>query len=284
MDENTFVSNQEMGEELNQLARLIFDAAADNWYAAIGLEIAAGVLAVILATLNLSGDTALIGAMVGTILVVASYSLRLKFDIQYDTAETMRRQSVLSEALDWPISRVQMSEWRRQAGKQIRTQARLAPRDPDFYSTQKEIGAERLAEMTIESAFFTRHLYGKLCRWIWAVFITTLLAIVLLMALALIEAVPDSIDHLIASIVFAIIPVLLAIDLLGWGLRLKRLLSTIQSVEASLERLRGTPDMGVPQVLRLVAEYNCQVVTGIPIHNWLYAKWCNEIRKLWEQR
>jgi len=118
----------------------------------------------------------------------------------------------------------------------------------------------------------------------WVLFRLTKTTLVLLMALALTEAVPDSVDHLIASIVFAIIPVLLAIDLLGWGLRLRRLLSTIRSVEAGLERLRGTPDMGLPQVLRLVAEYNCQVVTGIPIHNRLYAQWCDEIRELWEQR
>lgn len=281
---NKLMNNQQTGEELNQLARLLFDSAANNWYSVVGLEVGAGVLAAVLSVLDLSGDVALIGATIGTILLVASYALRLRFDIQYDTAETMRRQSVLTEALDWPVGKVQMSEWRRQAGKQIRSQTKLTPRAPNFYSTQKGIGAERLAEMTVESAFYTRHLYAKLCHWIWIVFVSALLMLALVVTVALTKAIPDSIDYLIARIVFSIIPILLTIDLLGWGLRLRRLLPAIRDIEEGLERLRGTADVTLPQVLRLVSEYNCQVATGIPIHNRLYAQWCDEIRELWHQR
>ncbi|MFQ5850970.1 MAG: hypothetical protein ACE5JU_10330 [Candidatus Binatia bacterium] len=278
------MDNRQIGEELNQLARFLFNSAANKWYAAIGVEITAGILSAVLNVLDLSGDSALIGAVVVTILLVASYILRLRFDTEYDTAEMMRRQSILTEALDWPVGKVQMSEWRRQAGKKIRDQVRATTRDPNFYSTRKDTGPERLAEVTIESAFFTRHLYIKLRSWIWAIFWVTLAALVLALTIALTRAVPTTLDLVIARVVYSIVPVVLAIDLFGWWLRLGRLTTAIRRIERGLERLRGTSDMDLPQVLRLISEYNCRVVTGIPIHNWLFTRWGDEIRELWQQR
>lgn len=40
------MDNQQRGEKLNQLSRLLFDSAANKWYFAAILEIVAGVLVV----------------------------------------------------------------------------------------------------------------------------------------------------------------------------------------------------------------------------------------------
>jgi hypothetical protein len=88
------------GEELSQLARFLFDDCADKWYAAFGLEVFAGILALILDLLNLPSLWALGGALLGLALLILAYYLRLLFEDQYHSAETMRRQSVLTEALD----------------------------------------------------------------------------------------------------------------------------------------------------------------------------------------
>lgn len=278
------MDNQKIGEELSQLSRLLFDTASNKWYASIGLEIGAGVLATVLGLLELSGDWAFAGAVISTFLLIIAYVLRLQFDDQYDLAETMRRQAVMTEALGWPVGRVQLSQWRQKAGKKVRTNFKLKPRDPDFYTTQKAEGAERLAEMVIESAFYTRHLYINLRAWIWRLFVGAAFFSFLLVTITLTKAIPDSVDLVIARIVYSFVPIVLSINLFGWGLRLNRLISSICDVEEGLEELCGTSDMEVPQVMRLVAEYNCQVVSGFPIHNRLFDYWKDDINELWKQR
>ena len=73
-------------------------------------------------------------------------------------------------------------------------------------------------------------------------------------------------------------------NLLGWAPKLGRLTSTIQEVEDGLECLKNTSTLDVPQVMRLVSEYNCQFVEGIPIHSWLFLRWHDETHELWESR
>jgi hypothetical protein len=80
-----------------------------------------------------------------------AYYLRLRFHNQYDLAETMRRQSVLTEALAWPIERVQATEWRRRAGRRILERFKLKPREADYYTTTQATGPARLVAMTLES-------------------------------------------------------------------------------------------------------------------------------------
>lgn len=278
------MDNRQKGEELNQLARHLFDAAANKWYGAIGLEVGTGLLAVVLGIIEPSGDWAFVGAVIVTLLLAIAYALRLWFDDQYDTAETMRRQSVLSEALDWAVDTVQMSDWRAKAGNRVRSRLEAQPRDPSYYATEKTSGAERLAEMTIESAFYTRRLYAKVRFWAWIIFAAAALASLFVITLLLTTAVPDSVDLVAARAVYSFVPIVIAVDVFGWALRLGRLISAIQSVEAGLERLIESRTAELPQVLRWVSEYNCQVVQGIPILNWLFLRWHDEIADLWNQR
>src|SRR6266849_7139191 len=81
--------------------------------------------------------------------------------------------------------------------------------------------------------------------------------------------VPDNVRLLVAKALLSFITLVLSVNLLGWALKLGRLASTIQEAEEGLERLKNTSTLDVPQVIRLVSEYNCQVVDGIPIHSWL---------------
>jgi len=80
------------------------------------------------------------------------------------------------------------------------------------------------------------------------------------------------------------VPTALAIDLLGWAIKLGGLISGIKDIEIDLDRIHGAVELDLPQVMRLVSEYNCQVVIGIPIHNWMFNKWHDEISELWKDR
>ena len=278
------MTNQQAGEELNQLSRLLFDAAANKWYLAIGLEIVSGLVAVVVGVAHFPDDVALYVTLVGIIPLVIAYVLRLQFSDQYGVAETMRRQSILCEALDWPVDKIQMSEWKQRAGVKLRKVLKLQPRDPDYYATRQPMGLGRLAEMTIESTFYTRHFYLRLKGWVWMIFVAATALLILVLVVALTNAVPKTLDMIVAQALVLLLPIVLAVDLLGWGLKLQGLTNGIREVEADLERIRKSESVDLPQVMRLVSEYNCQVVTGLPIHNLMFARWHNEIAELWQER
>src|SRR5690606_29697626 len=103
---------QEQGEELNTLAGILFTEAGQKWYAAAAIEILVGLASSVLLLFDLPTTAGWVVAAVGFLAYVVAYYLRLRSETQHSQAETMRRQSVLSEALDWELSRAQLSEWR----------------------------------------------------------------------------------------------------------------------------------------------------------------------------
>lgn len=278
------MDSRSRGEELNQLSRLLFNSAANKWYGSVLFEVSAGILAAVIGALEPPGDLSLLGAIAGVALLIAAYGLRLWFDDQYDAAETMRRQAALTEGLDWPLDRTQASEWRQKAGRRVRNRLKVQARDPDYYASRAPASPQRLAEMTVQSAFYTRHLYTKLRVWSWVLFAGSLLIAGFVVSLALTRMIPDSIDALIARVLYSIVPVVVSVNLLGWALRLTRSIAAIRQIEADLERLLGSEEVTEPRVMRLVSEYDCQLVSGFPIHNFLFNLWHGEIRDLWEQR
>ncbi len=270
------------GEEFNQAARLLFDAAANKWYLSVGLELAAGILSVVLSVCDVSGRLGLGWALVGLLLLGSAYVLRLQFDDLRDTAETMRRQSAFTEGLDWRIDEMQANEWKRKLGHRIRERVRVVHRDPNYYNTEQTVGPQRLAEMTIESAFYTRQMYLKLRTWIWALFIGSILVTGIILLVTVAELVPGQLELPIARAVYAFIPVILTANFLGWALKLNRLIANIDAVEADLRRHVRNRAITLEEVLRLVAEYNCYVAMGFPIHPVLWDHWHQEISELWD--
>lgn len=281
---NILMTSTNSGEELSQLSRLLFDSAADKWYLALSLQMGAGIAAAILGVMSLPGNWSLAGAMAVTAIMSLAYGLRLRFSQQYSMAEAMRRQSVLTEALGMAFSKTQMSVWRQRAGERIRKRVKVEPLAPDYYATKKNVGAAKLAEMTIESAFYTRYLYCKLRTWAWIIFVAATLTAAFIVSVALMGVVPTTFGPIIAKVLYSLVPVALAVDLLGWGIKLGWITAGIQNVEAGLEQLAGSRKVDLSEVMRYVSEYNCQVVGGLPIHNWLFKRWHGEISDHWQQR
>lgn len=272
------------GEELNQIARFLFGEAASKWYIAAVLELTAGVLSGVFAVIERPDLLVMAGAVLGTTLILIAYLLRLWSVQQYGTAETMRRQSVFTEALGWGVSKTQMSKWRQDAGKSTLEKIQRIPRDPNYYTTSKGVGYQKLAEMTLESAFYTRHLYGKIRLWVWIVFLVSAGIVTLVVAVTITGTFPNQVELIVAKVLFAVIPTALAIDLLGWAIKLSQMVREICDIEESLERMLNDNSADLPQVLRIVSEYNCRVVTGIPIHDRIFQRWHDEIKIMWQKR
>lgn len=273
------------GKELSQLSRFLFDSAANKFYFALGIEVVAGTVGVVASLIYLNDQGKLVFAIIGFLLLLVSYILRVRFEDEYDRAETMRRQSVLSEALGWDISKVQFSEWRQKAGQKILNRLKKEMRPEDYYETQERLGPKRLLEMTRESALYTRCLYNKLHGLIGIGLLASFgMLIFVLFAILPIQFLPTSTQIVVAYAIYLILPLVLSSDLLGWFLRLGRVKSEIFRIEEAMERIAKQKTVQEAEVMRLVSEYNCQLVGGLPIPNFLFNLWHGEIRELWETR
>lgn len=276
-------TNRQRGEELNQLARLLFDNASDNFYLSVGIEIVAGLVGIVASLMVNSDIGKFLSAVMGFALLAWSYFLRLRFDEKYDRAETMRRQSVLVEALNWNIGISQFNDWRRMAGQNILEKFRVQPRNADYYETKVGFGGKRLLLMTYESCFYTKFLYCKLKDFILYILLFSLVLIVAVYSVLPMN-VFSSLEIKIAYTIYLLLPVILSSDLLGWYFKLDRLIKSLAEVEGDLERLDKSKKYTEADVMRLVSEYNCQVASGFPIHNWIFNKWHQEIKSLWDSR
>lgn len=271
--------------ELSQLSRLLFNKTATIFYWGLALELLAGVVSVVSGFTQFEPRTSLVTAIVGFILLGISYWFRIKADGMYGDAETMRRQSVLSEALGWEISKVQFSEWKQKAGKKLLNHLKSTMRPEDYYETRSQPGYRKLLEMTQESAFYTRCLYAKLRELFgWMALCSFGLLFFILVILLPLQVVDQNKQLVIANVIYVLLPLVLTADFLGMYIKLGRSKEDICMVEKGLERASKNDPIDRTEVMRLVAEYNCHVVSGVPILNWLFNLWHNDIKDLWENR
>jgi hypothetical protein len=207
--------------------------------------------------------------------------LRFSFESIQDNAETMRRQSVLSEGLGWAIARAQYIEWRQLAGAKVLGHLALNPRPEEYYETKSAIGPERLAAMTFESLIWTIGLYRKVRGYL---IIAILLSAILLVAVLSIAPLFDfSVSTRISLVyfVYLAIPLLVSIDLIGMYLRLSRSILTLSNMTSPLEALADSAPAETTEVLRMVSEYNCTLAAGLPIPKWVFERHYKEIAASW---
>ncbi len=270
-------ANQIKGERLQQSAGYLFDEAATLWYLAASIELSTGLAGAVLVLFDLGRPSALWGAAVGFVLFAIAYALREVATSKYQLGDTMRRQSVLAEALDWEISPSQLGEWERRAGDRINEKVENVARTPSYYTSQEPTGPTRLSHLTSESAFYSKHLYGKLASLLIKVTVVAIIATIAILALPFTK----SKDPEFQTMILLVLPVLLSLNVVGWAVRLSGMTNEILEVEKDLERLQAEGDAQLPLVMRLVNEYNCIVVGGIPIHPWWFKRHQAKIRNAW---
>lgn len=267
--------------ELECLAKLLFDKGVVLRYSALGLEVLAGLVAVIVTFIQPSFETQFWFAISGFAVLVIAYGLKIKFSVIYDNAETMRRQAVFSNALGWDIPKMQFSIWRQLAGKKLIKKLECTKLDEDYYATKQDQGAARLLEMTQESAFWTRHLYLSIMNYLVLVFFFAFILVILVLTFTSSTLVSSNSSLQIAYAIYLIMPLILTADVFGWAIKLHFLCNSIKEIERDIERLSNNTSINENDVLRLVSEYNCQVAQGFPIPNWFFNLHHDYIKSLW---
>jgi len=141
-----------------------------------------------------------------------------------------------------------------------------------------------MAGMTRESAFYTRHL--DLVMRDGLTIAIGIVAVVVAVIVYLVLATPKAAVHagVVAQIVATVVLIAIALDAIGWWLRLNRQASAIREIERGLDRLLAKDEIDTTDVLRLVAEYDCELANSIPIHPSIFNWKHDEIRGLWNDR
>lgn len=272
------------GAKLSQLSRLLFDKSANRWYGSLAVEGGVALLSPVIAAVL--GDGSLI-AGVGLVAALSiAYALRLWAEDLYDTAETMRRQAAFSEGLGWPIDPVQFDDWQRKAGRKLLDRVKTSPRPADYYETRKTTGPRKLAEMTVQSAFWTRSLRLHVRNMLGAMGAAVILLLLIALTLILGSPVEPEVSQAAAQLAPTIVLVAIAVDLAGWILRINRQAATIREVERDLRRTLRKVDaeLSENEVVRLVTEYDCALVTAVPIHQRIFDQKHDDIERLWANR
>lgn len=275
------MDSQKQAAALNQLSRLLFDQAAFRWQLVLAIQLVAGIIGLVVSLIAPSTATSAGWALLVLILLGLSYWVRFLFEDSYDVAETMRRQSVLSEGLNWALSRAQFNEWKSRAGKKLLNSAATNPRPDDYYETQEASSPKRLAEMTFQSLFWTKNLYRKL-----QFYISVFIAVVGGGLMTLLLASPlTNVSHeaslYIAYSIYLFVPVIISIDAVGLLVKLQRTINALCAIEPHIESLAHDPAPLVEEVMRLVSEYNCAVSVGVPIPKWVFRRHHDEIEGYW---
>ena len=210
------MASHHVAAEIGQLARRRFGRAARLLYTSIAVEGISVLISFGLLILSVRGDAGIGGGALVVVLLVGAYYLRLVFQEIYDSAETMRRQAVLTEALGWSINSMARSEWMRKAGWNDTSRAIAQPLPDDYYATQDNRGGKRLARMTAESAFYARNLYGKVRPWLLGALLSAVGLVIVGFVTVSLRATSDHVDAVIAQTVYLLVPLVVSWDLFGW--------------------------------------------------------------------
>ena len=199
----------------------------------------------------------------------------------------MRRQAGFSEGLGWPISARSI--------QRLAAQGRAATPRSDQAETavghllrnQRSAGAAKVSGDDSRFAFWTRSFLVYRVRNLLVVIAVAVL-VLLLMTLSLVlgMSVATGLAHAAGPLAPTVVLVLIAVDLLGWILRINRQAAAIREVENGLNRLVSDTQVGPSdvQVVRLVTEYDCALATAVPIHQRIFARKHDEIARLWDER
>lgn len=275
------MDSQKQAAALNQLSRLLFDQAAFRWQLSLAIQLVAGVIGLVVSLLEPSMATSAGWALFVLVLLALSYWVRFLFEDSYDVAESMRRQSVLSEGLNWALSRAQFNEWKSRAGKKLLNHAATNPRPDDYYETQESSSPKRLAEMTFQSLFWTKNLYRKLQFYFWVFIAVVVVGLTALLLVSPLTRAGFEARLYVVYSVYLFVPVIISIDGIGLLVKLQRAINALCAIEPHIERLAHDPSPLVAEVMRLVSEYNCTVSVGVPIPKWVFNRHHDEIEDYW---
>ena len=261
---------------LQQASRCLFARSVKNLRN--GLILSGALLLLTIVTLTQHGPIA-DTALVLTIATIQLCQMWMKYRALYwfALADEPRRMAQFEYGLGHPPSALRCAAIEKTAG------VCDAPTDTKYWLSQKPVGPTRMAEMVLESSFYTNYLADKCKGIFWWIGITgTVIALIVIVAAYELRDTTRTSD-LTAHIIVLVFVFFLTGDFWSFYLQYRDLADAAQrSHEQAFELLRR----GIiteNDALELAMTYNTAVAQSPPVFSFLHKRYKDQIEVLFKR-
>ena len=263
---------------LSELKHYLYQCGEKWWTWSITLSICALLISVI-AVFSQRPRVAGIAAVCGALLPVAVAWLRESASTALLRGDKCRRLILYADGLGQEIPAAQIADVRAWS---LGASLGPAPFTPPYYASALAVGSRRLADITTESAFFTRFLAGKVQTALWVAFgvIAAVVAAGLLLS-DLTNGAP--IDAVLSA--SKAIGLFVAFLISGDAALLAKKYSDLErEAQLAFERcamLRADAEPAAEDVRAVTEDYGVALLQCPPIPSWLYLRYRDALNDLY---
>jgi len=237
-----------------------------------------GVFGIYLLTAHWTSLFALLLLVLGIIALVLTGGYKKS----YGLAEEARRVYVMHEALGWPISKRQLTEFLQRFSKKSLSKARGTTETERWFASETPSGPRRLLECSQESFFWTHHLMQHAAKWALGIIIGGLICVALVVySVAFTPWLKGS--NLLARVITVVVLSLVTSGFYSWYRLFRERSAQVRDLDNELEYLKTT-QYTLEDVLRIVHEYDCLIMDTPPVPDFIYTLHRDELNKLWKQQ
>lgn len=264
--------------DLSDIRNHLYQTAEDWWIRSLVFS----VITLLISVFALWYTTAVWVGVAGVISIIAPVAITWMREIASTCmlkGDKCRRLILYADGLGTEIPADELAQvraWR------LGCELREAPFVRPYYSSDRLPGAQRLADIVAESAFFTHHLASKLSAGLWASFVCALIlsCIVLYFADFMESGGPGSLIP-IAKSVAVFVAFLIAGDFLLIAKKFSDLKNDAHQTLTRCVHLRSGAHIDTDEVRSIVEDYGISLLQAPPIPGKLYLHYRDELNEIY---
>lgn len=262
---------------LHDVRNHLYDQAEKWWWWSLGLT---GAMQIILLTAVIwNQETAVyISGFIALVVPLAATWLRVLAGGYSGKGDKVRRLILYAEGLGRDIPPQEMSTIRSWT---IGESMKPAPFEGPYFASNLEPGPKKLADITAESAFFTKNLAAKAYRFLVGAFVVSLLILAAIIYVGLIVEKGTGNAPVLGNVILLFASVLLGGDVL---LLMKRYNGLKAAAGAAFDRCADLRDREAPttfEVMQAVEDYHLALVPSPPIPFKLYKRYGGHLNEVY---
>ncbi len=257
-------------ETLSDLRNHLYDGAEAKWNWTLRISVAA-LVASIIGTASANAVALTITGLASIAFPVVISWIRELASTEILHADKCRRLVLYSDGLGHTVAAAELAEvnsWG--LGSQIQP----APFSGSYYQSTHSPGPRRLADITTESAYFTKFLAGKVQVWLWWIFAVSIAVVIGTLSLAELAKSAAPTDLVIAAKAIGIfVAFLVSSDVALPAKKFGDLSKAADLAFRQGDQLRRLPEPDVEFVRTIVDDYGTASLQCPPIPSWLFLKY-----------
>jgi hypothetical protein len=263
---------------MNLVDAMSSDFAAAKRWAMLNLSIGAAIYLVSLTVIFLPTGGEKLVAIIVLLAQIFTFFARAKMDESYGCGETIRRAAMLQDGLGIRPSALVIADL---CARVCLPESTKPPYLGSYYASQSEIGPKRLAEILLESAFWTKNLSRKTEKIMWWVIAVSTIVIVSTAIAFLLWGSHGTRLEDIAKILLISLGFWTVGDWAVLALKYRTLADSTESALSSIEKLVVSTAPDPNEALILLGEYNAALACGPVIPQMVYNHYQCRFNEAW---